>query len=299
MIEKVFYPIFFTIIFYLLYKIYNNIEFAKGKWLNIETKYEQQQIDISDNSIVQYPSFSKFNIFNQNPKQYLKDGEELHFSFNSKEHFVLTVYDEFLNVMYNFTKPLFLIFSTKEDSKFHIKPNTNFIIFLRSNITEENITSSITKYYKKCNNKVKNVYRNYPQIIIEEQELINDLEKTSLRIIREMKSKGFFLKEALYSQEYFSFPSSDYANKFILHSKKDEHIFIVCTNKRKNYQLNTHIVEINSDISSMNWFPTNDENISQILLSNTEKDNVISIYERLYGVSKNSKCLPFKVLVFI
>ena len=31
MIEKVFYVLFFTIMFYLLYKIYNDIKFVKGK----------------------------------------------------------------------------------------------------------------------------------------------------------------------------------------------------------------------------------------------------------------------------
>ena len=298
MIEKVFYVVFFTIVFYLLYKIYNDIKFIKGKWINMETKYQDHKIDTSDNSIVQYPSFSRFNIFSQKPTQILKTGETLHMSFNSKEHFILTVYDEFLNIMYNFTRPLFLIFSTKKDSQFYIEPNKKFVIFLRANITEEHISSTITKYYSNCDVRVKNVYRKYPQIVIEEQELISDLEKTCLKIIREMKTKGFMLKEALYSQEYASFPSSDYAQQFTLNAKKDDYIFIVCTNKRKNYQLNTHIVEINSDISSMNWFPTNDDNISQILLNNTEKDNTISIYERLYGISKTSKCLPFKILVF-
>ena len=264
----------------------------------METKYNSHQIDSSDNSIVQYPSFSRFNIFSKNPEHILKKNESIHMSFNSKEHYVLTVYDEFLNVMYNFTRPLFLIFSTQEDSKFYIQPNKKFIIFLRSNITEENIVSSITKYYTKTTVNVKNNYRLYPEIVIEEKELFNDLEKTSLRIIREMKSKDFFLKESLYSQEYFSFPSANYAQQFKLEAKKDEYIFIVCTNKRKNYHLSTHIIEINSDISSMNWFPTNNDNISQILLSNSEKDNTFWIYERLYGVSKNSKCLPFKILVF-
>ena len=298
MIEKIFYVVFFTIIFYLLYNIYINIKFIKGSWINIEKNYEQQKLDISDNSIVKYPSFSKFNIFNKDPEQILKQGEEFHMSFGSKEHFVLTVYDEFLNVMYNFIRPFFLIFSTEKNSQFYIEPNKKFVIFLRANITEENINSTITKYYTKCKSKVKNVYKKYPVIVLDENELIDELEETSLRIIREMKKKNFWLKEALYSQEYSSFPSSDYAQQFEINAKKDEYIFIVCTNKRKNYHLNTHIIEINSEISSMNWFPTNDDNISQILLSNTEKDNKISIYERLYGVSKTSKCLPFKILVF-
>lgn len=276
---------------------------SEGKWITIndDESLKNLRYDITDNSIIQYPSFSKFNIFNySSPGITLYKDQEIYMSFKNlaNTHYNLTVYDKDLRQIYDFNCPISLLFSTKENNKLYLKPDQLYYIFLRSNITENYINNSLVKYYGERKNKIKLNYQYYPKIYINEEEINKLLINRSQKIIQEMKNKNYQLKKILHAEEYYSFPNTDYAYKNNFDCEKDDKIIIICTNKCKNVQLNNHLIEINSQVQSLNWFPEGNDYFSHIILDNSESDNNFSIYERLYGVNKKSKILPFMVLIF-
>tara|TARA_R110002110_G_scaffold219374_1_gene433428 strand:- start:831 stop:1667 length:837 start_codon:yes stop_codon:yes gene_type:complete len=276
---------------------------VEGKWITIgdEESLRDLKYDITDNSIIQYPSFSKFNIFNySSPGITLYKDQEIYMSFKNliNSHYNLTVYDKELKQIYDFNCPISLLFSTKEENKLYLKPDQFYYIFLRSNITENYINNSLVKFYKERKNKIKLSYNYYPKIYIDEEDINKLLISRSQKIIQEMKEKNYQLKRILHAEEYYSFPNTDYAYKNRFVCDKGDKIILICTNKRKNVQLNNHLIEINSQIQSLNWFPEGNDFFSHIILDNSESDNDFYIYERLYGVNKKSKILPFMVLIF-
>ena len=303
MIENLLYIIFLTIIFYVLYDLYVSIDKAEGKWINVSDQESLKNLkyDISDNSIIQYPSFSKFNIFNySSPGITLYKDQEIYMSFKNlaNSHYNLTVYDKDLKQIYDFNCPVSLLFSTKKENKLFLQPDQLYYIFLRSNVTENYINNSLVKFYKNRKTKIKLSYDYYPKIYIDEKEINKQLIERSQKIICEMKNKNYQLKKILHAEEYFSFPNTDYAYKNNFVCQKGDKIIIICTNKNKNVQLNNHLIEINSQVQSLNWFPQGNDYFSYIVLDNSECDNNFNIYERLYGVNKKSNILPFLVMIF-
>ena len=117
-------------------------------------------------------------------------------------------------------------------------------------------------------------------------------------IIDEMRKKNYILKDLIYSEEYFSFPNTDYASKCEIISEKGEKVMVVCVNKQKTIHLKNHLVEINTPSKSMNWFPRSKENITQLMLDNEDEKNMFKFYERLYGVTISSDIIPFRILSF-
>jgi hypothetical protein len=303
MVENVLYIIFLTIIFYTLYNLYEDVNMSEGKWITIgeNDSLKNLKYDITDNSIIQFPSFSRFNIFDySSPGITLYKDQEIYMSFKNlfNSHYNLTVYDKDLNQIYDFNCPISLLFSTKKENKLYLNPDQLYYIFLRSNITENYIDNSLVKFYKERKNKIKLSYNYSPKIYIDEGEINKLLFSRGKKIIQEMKDKNYQLKKIIYAEEYYSFPNTDYAYKNNFSCKKGDKIILICTNKCKNVQLNNHLIEINSQIQSLNWFPSGEDFLSHIILDNSEDDNNFSIYERLYGVNKKSKILPFSVLIF-
>jgi len=305
--------IILTFIFYLLYKIYYNIDSCEGKWIEVKEgdflQKDNKKIlyDISDNSMVFYPCFSKFNIFNYStPYIVLGENESVYMSFKiyQNNHHNISIYDSDLNILQSINNPISLTFTSinkgdKEINKnIYLEKGKKYLIFLRSNITENYVQNKLIKYFKEVNFVQKDIYNLGSRIYTKELNLREEMDMRCKKIKEEMRKKEYNLKEILYSEEYFSFPNTDYATKREIICKKNEKVIVVCVNKQKTIHLKNHLVEINTPSKSMNWFPRSKENITQLLLTNEDEEMKFSFFERLYGVTKSSDIIPFRVLVF-
>lgn len=296
MFKDIFYVLVLTLVFYFLYNFYLNIENLEGKWIMLE-KYKDFSLDISDNSIIKYPYFSKINFYSfTSPFIFLNENEQIYMNFNDIEntYHQIILYNESGKLIKEFENPKSLLFTTKGiGNSIVLEEKKTYSIFLRVNSIKDNISNCLVKNFNsKLTNKT--IYEKKNKIIIDENYFYDSKYKELDVLIKKYQKNGEIVK-VLHSENYISFPVNLYAHKLNFFVKKGQKIMILTTTKNTNYGIK-HLIEVNSEINSLNWFP---EKENKLILNNTEDDNFFTIYERLYGVDENSSnILPFSVIVF-
>lgn len=296
MLKDVCYIIILTLLFYFTYNYYLNIENLEGKWITLK-KYKDFSLDISDNSTIKYPYFSKINFYSYtSPFISLNEDEQIYMNFNNVENTYHQVFlcDDGGKLLRTFEQPKSLLFTTKgKCNSIILEEKVVYSIFLRINNVSDNVTNKLVKNFSSSLTN-STIYERKNNIIIDENYFYDNKYKELDILIKKIQRTNMIVK-VLHSESYTSFPVNLYAHKITFSVEKGEKIMIITTTKNINYGI-THIIEVNSEINSLNWFP---EKENKLILNNSEDDNLFTIYERLYGVDEGgSNILPFSVIVY-
>lgn len=289
----------FCIIF--IYRKYFRGNYVEGEWLTVDEdiKFEKlQNWDISNKSNIRIANFNSYRkyFFGKNLFHKLKRNSGILMNFQEK-FCTLDVYSEDLKNIYHITDPECVIFSTLENKDhYYLDHREKYIFFLRINDARKKY--KLIKYndIRKLNLEIPQ--KNQLTIAVNEENLRKELEKRCMDLINSMEKRNYFLVEIMRSEEYVSFPSNTISNKLSIKSREEDVIILVCVNKTKTSQMLNHTIEVNSLHNNINWSPENEENISHLILDNSDFTGEFSFYERTLNISNTSNILNFEVMIF-
>lgn len=279
--------IFISLIIYLEY-----FSTKEGKWIEQNKDY-----DISDNHKV---NKLVLNTFLKTDQIYLNENESLLIIFyNSssieENNWFLDVYQE-EKLIYTFNNPLRLQFTTQDINYTHyLQKNVYYKFLLRSNNYIDSKSFKFLNYkdmeIKKENSKI------FTPSYYNDTQLKKNFINYCYQIIKEMKTKKWFLKTFIDSKTYNSIPGNIYANKIKTIIQKNQNCILVCTNKFKSINVK-HDIEVNTSLDSFNWSPKNNSYISHLIIENEIDNNEIKIYERCNEIISKSILIPCRLLIF-
>lgn len=261
----------------------------EGKFISLDKSQNNYKVD----QLV-------FTSFLKNDDIILKEHESILILFSPKnikteDFWYLDVYHD-KEIIYTFFKPLRLQFSTSDIQNTHsLNTNTKYTIFLRSNIDIESTS------YKYLHHKDMEIFEQNSKIFVpnyyNDIDLKNNFINYCYQIIKEMKTKNWYLKSFIDSKSYNSIPGNIFSNKINTILKQNQNCILVCSNKKKSLDINQHI-EIHTSLNNFSWSPDNDSYISHLIIENEIDNNKIQIIERCGDSVSNSNLLPFRLIVF-
>ena len=196
------------IILFISFVLYLEFYYKKtGKWISLDKSQNNYKI----NKLL-------FTSFFKDEDIILKQHESILILFSPKnikteDFWYLDIYHD-KEIIYSFFKPLRLQFSTSDIENTHsLNTNTKYTFFLRSNI---DIESTSHKY---LHHKDMEIYKQNSKIFVpnyyNDTDLKNNFINYSYQIIKEMKSKNWYLKNFLDSKSYNSIPGNIFSNRYI------------------------------------------------------------------------------------
>lgn len=293
--------ILFCICLKLVYNKYYRKNYKEGEWLTIDKDLKSRHFldwDVSENSCVKIANFRKFKeyFFGKDLYHKLKENMGILMAFKDT-NLVLDVYDSNMKNIHHIIDPEAVIFSTTKDKNhYQLEKDKKYIFFLRSK--NKDLKYRLLKYkdIRKLDFGIK--IENSLVFSVNEDDLYEEFARKCVEIRDSMEKENYTLVDILKSEEYVSFPSNSIANKLTLKAKRGDIMIIVCTNKMITSGMKNHTIEINSDETNLDWTPDNKENISHLILDNSDYEGEIRIFERTTNISNGSNILHFNLLVF-
>jgi len=291
------------LILILFLSVFMILTYSKEKkgYLKTITKDNLSPIfDESHNYKLKIPIFKKEAKYNRKIKSGLKiKKEELIKIVLNAEETQIVITDIYYNIIYKINNPIEVnLCSYDMKNTYKIEDNKNYLLFIRYNpMYEDNFKYSIKKYKHFSKVPLLNNTELQTNTLLNETNLYDELEKNSIHVIRDMKKNKYIIENFKYSESYISLPSNELSNKLSYKAQKDETIVMVTTNKKKMGCLN-HVVEINTNTTSFNWYPDCDKLFCTFVIDNDIDDNNFIFYDRVINLDTKSDIIPFKLLIF-
>jgi len=259
--------------------------------------------DISSNSIVKVANFSRWNSFFHGKDLFmkLKQKEAIMMIFKNDDDSdcILDVLDEKMKSVYRIFDPESIVFSSSgKDSHYHLENDKKYIFFLRNNFLDKQVKTEIRKYrdLELIKSKIQKCEGEF--CFVNEENIQEEYFSKCNQILDAMKKRGYSLVNISKSEKYLSYPANNLSSKIIIKVKFGEVLILLCSNKEKTCGMINHNIEINSKNNNLNWYPDDDENISHLLLDNSDQSDTFTFYERLTNITNGSNILPFHVMIF-
>lgn len=285
----------------VIYKKFYKPVYTKGEWLTInkDIKIENDiEWDITDKSIIRVVNFKKWSRYFFGSDLFIKINKTEGIVLKFTEDCILDVCDDMMNSIHHIVDPKLAIFSNETDPRiYRLEENKKYIFFLRSD-SDKNLDAQIYKFSDMKKAKISGYGKRCQLCYLDEDELFKEFYRECERIRDAMAKRGYQLANVTKSNEYLSFPNNSISNKLEIESEIGDVLILVTTNKRTTSDMLNHKIEVNSSNNSFIWKPSNDSNISHMLLDNCDQDDTFYFYERTTNIKNGSNILPFQVLTF-